>query len=79
LAKWKLCAFGKQAEKLRKERGMSKKELARRLGFTDVYYQQIIHGIRPGLKQKDRIIEALRMDKPSKPPADQSPTYINRV
>jgi len=59
-----LCEFGKQAEKMRIERGMLKTELCRRIGITPTYYHYIIHGKRPGVDYRGKIIDALRMDKP---------------
>ena len=56
----KLCSFGEQAEKLRKDRGISKSELCRRLGFSRTYYRSIILGITPGLPQRARILDFFR-------------------
>lgn len=56
---WKLCAFGRKAEKLRKGRGMTKAELCRRLEITVTYYDYIIHGARPGLCRQDQILREL--------------------
>ena len=60
---WKLCDFGEQAEKIRKERGMPKTELCRRLGISVTYYDFITHGERPGLGQRDRILKALGVEQ----------------
>lgn len=57
---WELCQFGIEAEKLRVERGIAKTVLCRRLGISTAYYDYIIHGQRPGLKQKERIIQILK-------------------
>lgn len=56
---WKLCPFGEKAENIRKERGITKAELCRRLGISVTYYDFITHGLRPGLKQQKRIIDML--------------------
>lgn len=55
---WTLCSFGEKSEKLRKERGISKAELCRRLRISVSYYNYIIHG-REVLKQQFRIINEL--------------------
>lgn len=54
-----MCEFGEKVEALRKERGMTKTELCRRLSITVTYYDYIIHGVRPGLCQRDKIILTL--------------------
>jgi Lysine/ornithine N-monooxygenase len=51
-----LCEFGEKVERLRDERGISKAELCRRLGFSRQYYRNIILGITPGKKQRNRIL-----------------------
>lgn len=56
---WKLTEFGKKVEKLRKEKGIPKTKLSKRLGISVVYYNFIIHGLRPGYRQRDKILKIL--------------------
>jgi Predicted transcriptional regulators len=56
---WKLCPFGERAEKIRKERGMPKTVLCRRLGISVTYYDFITHGERPGIRMQPKILKEL--------------------
>lgn len=56
LPAWRLCTFGERAEALRRERGISKAELCRRLGISVTYYDLIIHGRRSGTAHRQRIL-----------------------
>ncbi len=43
----KMCSFGKKVTELLKEKGISQKELAKRIYLNPIYFNQILYGKYP--------------------------------
>lgn len=61
--KLKLTPFGLATKKRLLDKGMTQKELAEELGIHGCYLTDILYGIRPGWKYRERIEDILSMKK----------------
>ena len=61
MAKKKLTMFGIAVQKRLVETGMDQKELAAKVGTSEVYLHRILYGERAGHKYVDEIAEVLKL------------------